>query len=218
MRRPSRFVWGLLLPVVFPAWVAAEDEVYRRVNGSGAVHYSNLPPSSVLSASPPRGGRPSDLRTLIRHAAHRHGLDPRLVEAVIAVESNFNPGAVSPRGAMGLMQLMPDTANRYEVDNPFDPLQNIAGGTQYLRDLLERFRGDLRIALAAYNAGEAAVVTYRGMPPYGETRAYVSKVLERYGQSSVMLSRTPSSLEVYRLSAPGGRSLYTNIPPRISLR
>jgi soluble lytic murein transglycosylase-like protein len=140
------------------------------------------------------------------------------VEAVIAVESNFNPGAVSPRGAMGLMQLMPDTANRYEVDNPFDPLQNIAGGTQYLRDLLERFRGDLRIALAAYNAGEAAVVTYRGMPPYGETRAYVSKVLERYGQSSVMLSRTPSSLEVYRLSAPGGRSLYTNIPPRISLR
>ena len=205
MRRPSRFALGLLLPFVFPALAWAEEEVYRRLNGSGAVHYSNLPPSSVLSASSLRGGRPSDLRTMIRHSALRLGLDPRLVEAVIAIESNFNPVAISPKGAMGLMQLMPETADRYAVDNPFDPVQNILGGAHYLRDLLERFRGDLRFALAAYNAGEGAVLTYRGIPPYDETRAYVKKVLSRYGEPSLPLSHHASPERVYRLPAPGGR-------------
>jgi soluble lytic murein transglycosylase-like protein len=140
------------------------------------------------------------------------------VEAIISVESDFDPLAVSRKGAMGLMQLMPQTADRYAVQNPFDPLQNIIGGIRYLRDLLHRFQGDLRWALAAYNAGETAVETHQGIPPYRETRDYVARVLTRYGQPAVALQRDPSPFVVYRFSGPEGRSIYTNIPPRISLR
>jgi soluble lytic murein transglycosylase-like protein len=219
MRKLSRCLWGFVMCLgLLPGVPTADAEVFRRVNGSGVTHYSNLPPSPVLSsAAPPRRGA-SDLTTMIRSAAFRYGLDPRLVEAVIAVESDFNPLAVSPKGAMGLMQLMPGTAQQYAVDNPFEPLQNILGGTRYLHDLLQRFRGDLRTALAAYNAGEAAVLTYQGVPPYGETRAYVKKVLSRYGEPSLPLSRHAPPAHVYRLPASGGRAVFTNIPPQISLR
>ncbi len=102
-------------------------------------------------------------------------MDPALVEAIIAIESDFNPRAISPKGALGLMQLMPQTASRYGVSNPFDPQENLTGGTRYLKDLLRRFDGDLPRALAAYNAGETAVLMYRDLPPYRETREYVQK-------------------------------------------
>jgi soluble lytic murein transglycosylase-like protein len=158
------------------------------------------------------------LRTLIRSAAYRYGVDPHLVEAVIAVESAFDPGAVSPKGAMGLMQLMPQTADRYAVQNPFDPMQNIAGGIQYLRDLLHRFEGNLRWTLAAYNAGETAVDMYQGIPPYRETRAYVQKVLRRYGRPATSIPRHAPQVRVYRFSGRRGHIIYTNIPSRIPLR
>jgi hypothetical protein len=117
---------------------------------------------------------------LITVAARAEGLDPSLVEAVVAVESAFSPRAVSGKGAMGLMQLMPQTARLYGVSNAFDPRQNLSGGTRHLRDLLSLFRGDLPRALAAYNAGAKAVFTYGGIPPYRETREYVRMVLARY--------------------------------------
>lgn len=161
---------------------------------------------------------PHSLRTMIRSAADRYGIDPRLVEAVIAVESAFDPWAISPKGAMGLMQLMPQTADRYAVQNPFDPVQNIAGGIQYLRDLLSLFRGDLQWALAAYNAGETAVITHQGIPPYRETRDYVTKVLRHYGQPGAPIRYYAQPVQVYRFSGERGHMIYTNVPPYISLR
>jgi soluble lytic murein transglycosylase-like protein len=118
-----------------------------------------------------------DLLTLIeRHAADR-GLDPRLVRAVVQVESGYNPAALSNKGAMGLMQLMPATARDLAVERPFEPEANLRGGTEYLRALIERFGGRMELALAAYNAGPSAVERYGGVPPYAETLGYVHKVL-----------------------------------------
>jgi soluble lytic murein transglycosylase-like protein len=122
-------------------------------------------------------------RDVITAAAERHGLEPRLLESVIRVESNFSERARSRKGAMGLMQLMPVTARHYEVDDPYDPAGNVDAGARHLRDLLNRF--ELPVALAAYNAGEAAVKRYGGVPPYRETRDYVARILR-------LTRRTPS--------------------------
>jgi len=117
------------------------------------------------------------VRALIREIAGAQAVDPRLVEAMVKVESNFDPYAVSRKGAMGLMQLMPETARRFRVGNAFDPSQNLEGGTRCIKELLERY-GEVRLALAAYNAGEEAVNRYGGIPPFRETRAYVHRILQ----------------------------------------
>ncbi len=117
------------------------------------------------------------LADLARMTAERYGVNPKLVAAVIEVESGWNPRAVSPKGAKGLMQLMPKTAARFGVRDIFDPHENVDAGTRYLRLLLDLFGGNVRLALAAYNAGEEAVTKYGGIPPYAETQAYVPKVL-----------------------------------------
>jgi soluble lytic murein transglycosylase-like protein len=116
----------------------------------------------------------------IADSARVHGVAPELVASVIAVESNFNPNAVSWRSARGLMQLMPDTAKRLGVTRIFDPQQNIEGGTRYLKELLVRYKGDLNLTLAAYNAGPDRVQQYRTVPPYRETRDYVRRVTEKF--------------------------------------
>ncbi len=116
-------------------------------------------------------------------ASRESSLDPALLHAVIAVESRHNPDAISPRGAMGLMQLMPTTARRFHVSNPRDPSQNVRAGAAYLRELQQMFKGDLNLALAAYNAGPSAVLRYGSrIPPFIETRRYVPKVLQLYRQ------------------------------------
>ncbi len=120
----------------------------------------------------------------IRRHAERERVDPRLVKSVMLIESNFNPKALSPKGARGLMQLMPGTARRYGVQNSWDPLENIRGGTAYLSDLLGMFDGDIVRTLAAYNAGEGAVQRYRGVPPYPETQEYVRRAMLVYGGST----------------------------------
>jgi soluble lytic murein transglycosylase-like protein len=114
--------------------------------------------------------------------ARRHGVAENLVQAVIEVESRYDPFAVSPRGAMGLMQLMPKTASRLAVTDVFDPVQNVDGGVRYLKELLERYSGQVRLALAAYNAGEDAVERYSGIPPYRETIDYVRRVQRAAGR------------------------------------
>jgi len=117
----------------------------------------------------------------VDEAARRNQLDPRLLHAVIAAESAYNPKARSPKGAQGIMQLMPATARRYGVRDSFDAKQNIAGGARYLADLMRMFKNDTRLALAAYNAGEYAVWRFGGkIPPYRETQAYVPRVLDFY--------------------------------------
>ena len=125
----------------------------------------------------------TQLAPLVGMVAKEHGLDAALLHAVITVESGYNAHARSPKGAAGLMQLMPDTAERYAVKNVWDPRENLRGGARYLRDLIAMFGSDLPLALAAYNAGEAAVVQAGNkMPPYAETRSYVPKVLAHYAR------------------------------------
>ena len=119
---------------------------------------------------------PTALATLVDHIAQRHDVDCDLVHSMIRVESNYNPFAVSNKGALGLMQLIPSTARRFGVANVFDPAQNVEGGVRYLKYLLDLYEGDNRLALAAYNAGEGTVERYRGVPPFRETRDYVYRV------------------------------------------
>src|SRR5438046_8449239 len=122
----------------------------------------------------------------IREVAVRHHIAPILVAAIVEAESEFNPRAVSRRGAQGLMQLMPGTASSLQVSDSFDPYENIEGGVRHLRSLIDRYRGDLPLVLAAYNAGEQAVLVYRGVPPFPETRRYVSRILRRIGRPDLI--------------------------------
>lgn len=122
------------------------------------------------------------LITLLMDLAPQYDIDPRLALAIATTESNLNPAAVSPKNAMGVMQLIPETAQRFNVKNPFDPEQNIKGGLAYLRWLLAYFKGDVALAAAGYNAGEGAVDRYRGVPPYRETRGYVERILSFFAR------------------------------------
>jgi soluble lytic murein transglycosylase-like protein len=123
---------------------------------------------------------PMDVDSAIEQAAARHNVDPNLVRAVVKVESNFNPNAVSRKGAMGLMQLMPSTARQLRVKNPFDPEQNVDAGVRHLKQLLESYGGDIKLTLAAYNAGAGAVARSSGVPHYAETQNYVRRITNLY--------------------------------------
>lgn len=137
----------------------------------------------------PAGVRVPDLHFFIEEIARRYELDPLLVHSVIKVESNYNPWATSPKGAQGLMQLMPGTARRFDVSNTFNPWENIEGGVRYLKYLLTLFQ-DERLALAAYNAGEGAVFRYRDIPPYRETAEYVHNVGKHWGEARLAAERS----------------------------
>ncbi len=158
--------------------------------------------------------RGAEFDAIIENHAQAKGLHPALVRAVIEAESAFNPRAVSRVGAMGLMQLMPGTAKDLGVNDPFDPGENIRGGTTYLRSLLDRFNGDVRLALAAYNAGPGAVERYDGVPPYRETRGYVAKISNRI-KNVTAIQR--GSLTIYQVTevTPEGRDIvkYTDKKP-----
>lgn len=134
----------------------------------------------------------------IEAAAAKHGVDPNLVRAVIKVESNGNPRAVSNKGAMGLMQLMPQTARTLNVSNPFDPQQNVDAGVRHLRRLLDNYGGDVKLSLAAYNAGEKAVTRNGGVPPYTETRNYVKRITEIYGNNNGWMGHNGAPIKTYR--------------------
>ncbi len=133
---------------------------------------------------------PRKIVELVRNMAPQYQVDPQLVLAIIAAESNFNTRALSTRNAQGLMQLIPETSERFNVKNPYDPAQNIRGGLAYLRWLLAYFEGDVALVAAAYNAGEGKVERYRGVPPYLETRAYVQRILAAFGAAAHPFDRT----------------------------
>ncbi len=136
----------------------------------------------ILANRPIQMGGPEYFRYYINQASDKFDVDPALVEAVIQVESGFDPNAVSKKGATGLMQLMQKTAKQYEVTNRFNPKQNINAGVEHLSTLLERYDGQVPLALAAYNAGSTAVEKYNGVPPFPETKRYISKVLKAHGE------------------------------------
>ncbi len=142
-------------------------------------------PVSLAAPAQDRQLSPEAVDKAIDAAAQRHGVDPNLVRAVVKVESNFNPHAVSRKGAMGLMQLMPYTAKSLKVGNAFDPNQNVDAGVRHLKTLLQNYNGNLELSLAAYNAGSGAVSRNRGIPPYRETRDYVKKITDLYWGSAL---------------------------------
>ncbi|SPP65013.1 putative Lytic murein transglycosylase [Nitrospira lenta] len=165
---------------------AAQAEIYQYIDANGTISLTNVPTDLRYRriATQPNRLHPvlseRELEPMISRYSRRHQLHPALIRAVIKAESGFDPMAVSRAGAIGLMQLMPQTAIRLEVRDLYDPEDNIGGGTKYLRQLLDRFRGNLPLALAAYNAGEHTVDRYRGLPPIDETRQYVRKVIRYY--------------------------------------
>jgi soluble lytic murein transglycosylase-like protein len=167
-------------------------DIYAFTADDGTVHLSNVPtdsryetivkaPNQPVGHGAANGIMRAKFQPLVSEAARANDVDEALLHAVIEVESGYNPAAVSPKGAVGLMQLMPKTALRYNVANAYDSAQNIRGGAHYLRDLMNMFKNDLQLTLAAYNAGEEAV-KLRGnrIPPYRETQRYVPRVLELY--------------------------------------
>jgi len=170
-----------------PAKAAAE---------SSAENSRNIAPELV---APDRKGLTSEqLDAIIDEAASKHGVDSNLVRAVIKVESNFNPRAVSRKGAMGLMQLMPSTARGLSVTNPFDAQQNVDGGVRHLKSLLENFDGDVTKSVAAYNAGAGAVARNHGVPPFAETQAYVRRVNQLYSGDTPVRRSTSAPIRTYR--------------------
>jgi soluble lytic murein transglycosylase-like protein len=171
-------------------------DIYSFTDERGVVHFTNIPALDKRyklirreAGSAPRPTQvymptEADIRRyqgIVDAAARSHGVDTALVHAVISVESGYNPNALSRKGASGLMQLMPDTARRYGVQNIFDPVENVHGGVRYLKDLLAMFHGDMKLALAGYNAGENAVIRAGNrIPQYAETVVYVPKVIDYY--------------------------------------
>jgi len=179
----------------------ASADIYHFRNEEGVSHFSDQPsdPRARLylraagrmrdaAARIPQGIKQPRLLREVAEAARIGRLDPALLHAVVEVESAYNPQAVSPKGALGLMQLMPATAALYGVQNPFDISENLVAGAVHLRSLIDRFSGDMSLALAAYNAGSGAVLAHGGrIPPYAETRRYVPAVLQRYERLRAML-------------------------------
>lgn len=184
-----------------------------------------MAPVAAVAVSPAEGRavtRPSsraDLRDLVRRISVEQGVDPRLVHALVTVESGYQPRAVSPKGALGLTQLMPATAKRLHVTNPFDPEQNVRAGVRELSRLIARYQGDLPRALAAYNAGEGAVDRYRGVPPYRETRGYVERILSLYYGRSYSLRgrRHVSHVKLVRDPRTGSIVITNDGSPEVAL-
>lgn len=194
-------LWCLVMLIGAVTAGASRADMYSYVDANGVRHFSNVPtdrryekiswvhsrPLTVFSGS--HSINPADVEAFLAEVGGDLQLDPLLIKAVIKAESNFDFRAVSPKGAQGLMQLMPDTCKDMKVADPFDPRQNIRGGARYLRRMLDLFDGEVELALAAYNAGPEVVKSIGGVPDYPETTAYVQRVLRHYKryQSVAML-------------------------------
>ncbi len=179
-------VWMLFIGCI--AWPAKAD-IYTYVDENGVRHYSNVPTSARYRyESPEMGfdtavhGSPDRFDSYIRTAASSYGLEFSLVKAIVCVESNFNPTAVSRAGAIGLMQIMPANFKDFQLHDPYNPRANIIAGARYFKSLLNRFGNNLKLSLAAYNAGPATVERFNGVPPYAETQNYINQVMAQYSR------------------------------------
>lgn len=176
-------IFALTVPTV-----SASDKIYKFIDSKGVLHFTNVPVSTnfelYLKEVPTKAVKtkdPDKYKNIISIASQRYGVSVPLLQAIIKVESDFNPRAVSRAGAVGLMQIMPDNFKTLKIKDPYNPWQNIMGGSQYLQMMLKRFNGRLSLALAAYNAGPHTVDHYKKtIPPYPETERYVKKVMRYY--------------------------------------
>lgn len=212
--------------ILFVVSVASAD-IYKYIDENGVICYTDTPfgkkakkvikentnstPVQQLAKIDSRGT--TNYHRIVHEKATEYDIDPSLIKAVIKTESNWNHRAISRKGAMGLMQLMPSTANDMDVRNPFNPEENIEGGTKYLKYLLKRFNGDLILALAAYNAGPKIVEKFGLVPPITETKQYVHKVLSLYNgkmtyKDDSLTEKKPAS--IYKIILEDGTVLFTN--------
>ncbi|MEW6585011.1 MAG: lytic transglycosylase domain-containing protein [Nitrospirota bacterium] len=207
---------------------SADADIFKYVDQDGVECYTDTPsgkakrimkepgnPDAAPAQSPKSTKDDSYFHSIVHEKAEAYNLDPSLIKAVIKTESNWNSSAVSRKGAMGLMQLMPTTAMDLNVRNPFDPEENIEGGAKYLRYLLDRFNGDLTLALAAYNSGPKTVEKYGYVPPISETRQYVNKVLSmcngQSGQTAGSTLKNEKNPErIFKIVLEDGSVLFTN--------
>jgi soluble lytic murein transglycosylase len=190
-RKTSRLVL-FVLKIFFIVSIASSGgaDIYMYIDANGVMHFTNAPTASdreykVFIRERQSRSKPfystDKYDDIITDASDQYGVDSRLVKAIIKAESDFNPRAVSGKGAMGLMQIMPENFQHLQIENPFDPRENIMGGTRYFKYLYDRFEGQLALSLAAYNAGPTTVDHYnKSIPPYRETEQYVERVLKYY--------------------------------------
>lgn len=195
--RSIAFILFLLFTLLFPCGrgIFAMDSFYSYRDSRGVIHLTNVHTDHRFRPVYLNGGGGAAKRKIARKriletievASRKYSVDPALVKAVVKAESDFDPNAVSYAGAMGLMQLMPQTADDLNVSNPFDPEENVHGGVRHLKHLLKYFKGDVRLAVAAYNAGKSKVLRYGTVPPYTQTRNYVERVMnffDRYRRAT----------------------------------
>ena len=208
---------ALILLVAAPNAMA--ETIYSYLDEGGTPVLTNLGSIRSNSQTDPVAQPISNYSTnpylpLIRQLSGRYQIDDRLVQAIVQVESSYDPFAISPKGCKGLMQLHPDTARRFGVHEIFHPEDNLEGGIKYLRFLMDHFEGDLPLVLAAYNAGENAVMRHGGIPPYEETINYVDKVGSLYDfyARQTLSSPTRSRQDIHRTVSADGRVLFTNTP------
>ncbi len=207
--------------ILLMAWgITSYADIYKYVDENGVAHYTNTPSSKAYkkfisyghsrNSTKPHVKNASNYNQIIYSKSKKYNIEPSLIKAVIKTESNWDPSVVSRKGAIGLMQLMPFTAKEMGVKNPFNPEENIEGGIKYLRYLLDKFNGDLTLALAAYNAGPKTIEKAGGIPNMQETQKYVKQVLSIYYNDSSKFRG--ASTPIYKVVFNDGTVLYTNTP------